>query len=67
MQQGAIDLAGYRGRGLERLFWKESFRGILQQGAIDLVGYRSRGLEEAVLERKLSRDIAAGGYRFSGL
>ena len=46
--------------------WRECFRGAQQLGAIEIRSYRSRGLEKPVLERELSEDIAAGGYRSMG-
>ena len=45
-----------------RLCWRERF-----SGDVASVGNRSRGLEKAVLERELSEDIAARGFRSSGL
>ena len=50
-------------RWKERERERESFRGDKQQEAIGVRGYQSRGLERAVLERELSLDTAARGYR----
>ena len=52
---------------LERGLWGYTAAVSYTSRGLEVEGYRSRGLERAVLERELSGDIAAEGYRSKGL